>query len=393
MIPYLKPDIRLIGSETTENIMQYLQDTMAGDEQEFCSWSPSFRLIAMSKGGGMRKANREDVADEKIERPFIRIKRKQVHHELDLEVTAYHVDHSLPGSNGYILDTSSGVVAYTGDLRFHGHFSKASNEFADALEESDVHVLLCEGTRVNEAQGLTEDTLEAKMTGSINNVKGLVLVNYAQRDASRIATISKAAAACGRKLLVNPKQAYYLWKLSSSKDLPTIDTKNIEVLLPRKSWGIWGNSDYDSKIQQQDYLYSYPRSVRDYIFNHSVLATPQEVSTAQNKYVVTCSFSELGLLHDLQPKAGSQFIWSSSEPFDEEGEIEMDRVRNWLNDFGLGEPVMMHCSGHLSGTEVGELIERVQPDMVVPIHTEHPTIFKKWHKNVKILERNAVLEI
>jgi len=53
MIPYLKPDIRLIGSETTESIMQYLQDTMTGDEQEFCSWSPSFRMVPAKNGEGI----------------------------------------------------------------------------------------------------------------------------------------------------------------------------------------------------------------------------------------------------------------------------------------------------------------------------------------------------
>ena len=34
------------------------------------------------------------------------------------------VDHSIPGVDAFILHTSSGSIANTGDLRFHGRRSK-----------------------------------------------------------------------------------------------------------------------------------------------------------------------------------------------------------------------------------------------------------------------------
>ena len=46
MIPYLRPDIKLVGSRTTLDIMKYLQETMTGDEQEFCTWYPSFKMTS-----------------------------------------------------------------------------------------------------------------------------------------------------------------------------------------------------------------------------------------------------------------------------------------------------------------------------------------------------------
>ena len=393
MVPYLRPDITLVGSETTWIIMKYLQETMTGDEQEFCTWYPSFKMTSRQRGRGLKRATKTDVEDEKIERPFVKTQRKKSFQVGNIEATAYHVDHSLPGSDAYILSTDCGTVAYTGDLRFHGYFSSSSKEFMSALEGANVRVLLCEGTRAKDAPGMTEKNLEKEMTDTIEDSKALVLVNYAQRDISRMVTISNAARACGRKLLVSPKQAYFLSKMLQTKDIPAVDSKNIEVLLPRKSWGIWANSDYDEEAQLQDYSYSYPKPVREFVFEDSVLVTPQEVANEQKEYVVTCSFYDLGILHDFKPREGSKFLWSASEPYDEEGEIELERVKRWLNHFGLGEPVMKHCSGHLSGREVKELIERVKPEIVVPIHTEHPEVFKDWHRKVKIMKRDDVLEL
>ena len=72
--------------------------------------------------------------------------------------------------------------------------------------------------------------------------------------------------------------------------------------------------------------------------------------------------------------------------------IEQERVCNWLNHFGLGDPIQLHCSGHMSGSEAKDLIERAQPEIVVPIHTEEPDIFLGWHGDVRILTWGETLK-
>jgi ribonuclease J len=90
---------------------------------------------------------------------------------------------------------------------------------------------------------------------------------------------------------------------------------------------------------------------------------------------------------------GSCFVWSQSEPYDDEMNIDFTRVKRWLRHFGLGTPLLKHCSGHISGTEIQGLIDRARPEVVIPIHTEKPAVFKDWHENVRILEKNYVLRI
>jgi len=393
LIPYLRPDIQLMGSGTTHNILSYLQGTTNGDAQDFCDWYPSFRLISMKRGDGMRRATNADLEAEKKTREYISLQKGRSHNLGDIEVVMYPVDHSLPGSDAYIITTSSGSMAYTGDLRFHGYNSGTTKEFAKTLEGADVKVLLCEGTRASDKPGFTEESLGNELIRVFGNTKKLVLVNYSARDTGRILTLSKAATACGRRLLINPMQGYYLKVLrdGGEKSLPA--ENDMDILLPRKGWGIWGNSDYDEKNQKEDYAGSYPKAVRDYSFKQSSLVTPEDVADAQTDYVVTCSFYELNLLHDLKPEEGSRFIWSQSEPYDEETVIDFNRVKNWLTHFGLGDPLRLHCSGHMCGEEIEQLIESTNPGIVVPIHTLEPELFKKWHKNVRVIQRNGVLRI
>ncbi|MFQ5834123.1 MAG: MBL fold metallo-hydrolase [Candidatus Thorarchaeota archaeon] len=393
LVPYLRPDIKLMGSETTHNILTYLQDTMDGDAQEFCHWYPSFQLVPLKRGQGMKRARRNDLEDQKETREYINSSIDRPYQMGDIEIATYPVDHSLPGANAYIAKTGSGNIAYTGDLRFHGYGSDMTKKFLKSLEETDVTVLLCEGTRADEPLGLTEDTLRGDLTQVFDDTRKVVLVNYAARDTSRLLTLSKAAIASGRKLLINPKQAYYLKVLRDGGESILPEEQDVSILLPRRGWGIWGDTSYDEKNRLEDYSYSYPKPIREYMFEQSVLVTPQDVADAQSEYVVTCSFYEINLLHDLKPAEGSCFVWSQSEPFDDESAIDFARVKRWLRHFGLGEPLLKHCSGHMSGTEIREFVERAQPEIVVPIHTEKSELFKEWHADVRLMNYGDMLQV
>jgi len=394
MIPFLRPDIQMLGSEATCSILSYLEQTTAAGARDYCTWYPAFRLVPVTQGEGMKRAKRSDLESEKVKRDYT-VAGKGTSHQFDddVEIEAYPVDHSLPGANAYIIKTSAGNIAYTGDLRFHGYDSAATNEYVKALENTDIKALLCEGTNADENPGLTEQSVESELTQAIDNAKKLVLVYYSQRDTSRILTLSRAAEACGRRLLINPKQAFYLDMLKNISNLHLPNTNEVEILLPKKSWGVWGDPAFEEKIQKQDYTSAYTRVVRDFIFDGRDLLTPEDVAKAQEEYVVTCSFYEINILHDLAPAAKSCYIWSRSEPIDDEGKFELIRVKEWLNHFGLGEPLPLHCSGHLSAPEIENLIEKAQPKTVIPIHTEHPGKFEAWHSDVRILGKNADLQL
>jgi len=62
-----------------------------------------------------------------------------------LEVEPIHVDHSAPAAYGYLIHTSEGTVAYTGDLRRHGPLGRMTDEFIEAAADARPAALITEG--------------------------------------------------------------------------------------------------------------------------------------------------------------------------------------------------------------------------------------------------------
>jgi len=86
----------------------------------------------------------------------------------------------------------------------------------------------------------------------------------------------------------------------------------------------------------------------------------------------------------MKPKPGALYIHSSSEPFNEEGEIEERRVNNWLKNFGLYR-FQSHCSGHAKNSDIINLVKTIDAKRVFPIHTEYPEAFKSIAKNMTLI--------
>ena len=64
-----------------------------------------------------------------------------------IEFAPVHVDHSIPGAYGFVVHTSEGTLAYTGDFRFHGPAGSMTRDFMEAARIEKPRVLLTEGTR------------------------------------------------------------------------------------------------------------------------------------------------------------------------------------------------------------------------------------------------------
>ena len=79
-----------------------------------------------------------------------------------IEVEPIPIDHSLPGVCGFIFHTSKGSIGYTADIRFHGRRSLETQKFVDRCGNSNIDVLLCEGTRIQEEFSKTELDVETE---------------------------------------------------------------------------------------------------------------------------------------------------------------------------------------------------------------------------------------
>jgi len=111
-----------------------------------------------------------------------------------------------------------------------------------------------------------------------------------------------------------------------------------------------------------------------------------------------CNYFQLNELVDVKPAPGSAYIRSVTEPFDEETELDARRIDNWLSLFNLTQYGRtrddgLHASGHASGPEIRDMVQRINPRIVVPIHTEHPEAFNSMSQNVVIVEKNGCITL
>ena len=285
-----------------------------------------------------------------------------------IEVTPCHVDHSIPGAYGFAVRTSKGTLAYTADFRVHGTKPQLTNDFLNLAAKSDPEILLAEGTNILGGEVTSEAEVAAKLNYLIANTNNLALANFSNVDVDRIRTFFEVARQNDRVLAISLKQAYLLNQLASDPNLKLPNTlgKGDGIAVFRR--GKKRYYDWEEEVMEK------ARTIDS-----------DELRQDQEKFVVAFSMPDFKELVDIRPNAGSVFVLSTSEPFNEEQEFEFERLRNWLDHFGL--PMYhVHCSGHIMPSELKASIEQIKPRKLFPIHTEYPGLYAKYVSDSAVIE-------
>jgi len=291
----------------------------------------------------------------------------------DLEIEPIHVDHSVPGAYGFIVHTSKGSIVYSGDYRLHGPMSQMTNEFADKAAESEPIVLVSEGTRVcpEESQVIhSEARVKDESNAIVSNTSKLVVIAFYSRDIDRFKTFYEIAKNNDRKFVIPLKLAHLLSKLKSDPVLKIPDVMKDENILfykKRKKTGEFAESDY--------YVWERPFLEK--------AVTYEYVHDNESKLIFNLDLVSFTELIDVKPTMGGHFIHSMSEPFSEE-DIGADVMNNWLKHFGLRFH-QIHASGHCPSKDLIQVVNRIQPQRLVPVHTEYPGLFKDLFKRLNIV--------
>jgi len=298
------------------------------------------------------------------------------HSNCSLNLCCFPVDHSIPGACAWGIETSSGWIIYSGDLRLHGKQAELTRRFIEDAGKLRPRALILEGTNVTREKNVAEREVYENGFKAIKGATGLVIADFPPRDVNRLLTFLQIARDTGRKLAILPRDAYLLKTMRLLEpEIPEIAYDDSIVIyqdtIASKSPNMWVQNlcrDYGSKM---------------------ILA--EDVRSAEDKFILCFSFFDINELPSLCPKPGSLYVFSSSEPHDEEQEIDFRRLHSWLKHFGLkgfGLPVEsngeweipeaergLHASGHACGPDLLEVARGIKPDVLIPAHSEHPDFY------------------
>jgi len=389
---YVRPDIPVYCSEATKLIMQAFQDT--GSSEEYIVFKENFK-IKNNKNGDFSKCIGDEI---KYARKINIIDNSKNFNVDSIGVNTIPIDHSLPGVCGFIFHTSKGSIGYSADIRYHGRRSSDTEKFVESCHKSEIDIFLCEGTRIAENFSKTESDVEKDVTDIVTRTDNLVVCTYPTRDLDRLLSFYQAAINSGRDLVIDLKQAYILKLFQdsqfSSQIYPKANDKRIKIYIPKKRWGLVDKdlTKWSKKLLLQDY-----DNWADEFVDYDNHVDHRDVSSNQGDLIFYCSDFQLQELIDVKPKDNSSYIRSSTEPFDDEMELDHRRVKRWLIHFGLlrkeSEWNQTHVSGHGSGDQIKKIIDESNSKTLIPIHTEHEEYHKKWHPQVKEVQLDSSIDI
>jgi ribonuclease J len=402
---FLRPDIPVYTGLMTCVIGKGVQDTRSGGpDAEFCYIAPRRRTGdgAIESIRNVPKVERahiicdpaEDYAEpvERLERFWCDVPSTRT--ELDevplrfadlagMGIRFFRVDHSIPGSAAFALETPIGWVVYSGDLRRHGHSKWRTEKFAEEAAVLKPAVLIVEGTSLRPQPALEESAVQKAAAEVVESEAGLVIADFSPRNIERLRTFHDIAEEQGRRLVVTTRDAYLLEHMRVvDPDIPRPDSDVIAILKePSAQRNIW----------ERELL------VR---FAGNVVEAPA-IRSEPGAYILCISFWDITNLVDLEPQRGT-YIYSSSEAHSEEQEFDHGRLQAWLDYFGLkavgglpgAEKGPYHASGHIDGPGMEWLIETIDPERIVPVHTQQLAWFEeRWPERIVQAEYAVPVEL
>ena len=335
-LSFVKREIPVYCGETTKTILQTL--------------------------GEIRKTDLEFDVEELNFCPFRTNRKPIVIGSLSIEPV--HVDHSIPGAYGFVAHTSNGSIAYTGDFRVHGAKPEMTREFVEKAKASEPAAVVTEATNLTGATISSEKEVESKLESIVRNAEGIVLAEFAYADIDRLNSFFQTAKKNERCLAVSLKQARLLKALCTDKNLNVPNLDDDDLMIFRKSKAT--SYKWEKQIMEQ-----YPDKVKN----------ASDISKQQCKTILALSFYDLEELLGIQPEAGSCYVLSTSEPFNEEMEIDYEKLVNWLRHYGLPQ-YHAHVSGHIMPLQLKALLEEINADSIFPVHTEYADLFAKFMRNL-----------
>ncbi|MGV8141655.1 MAG: MBL fold metallo-hydrolase [Candidatus Woesearchaeota archaeon] len=320
----------------------------------------------------------------------------------NLDVTAYRIDHSVPGACGFIIDTSVGKIGISGDIRYRGRRPETTERFVDKCVEEKVKYMFLEGSLLHFPHSGTEADI-TQAVADVTKYATLATISYPIRDFDRLTSLYHAAKQNKRMLTISMDQALYLKAYDGSDGFPRLDWKYIGVYIPPMGNGFFDDPRYPQELAFEDYkMWQRPFLDKNEWIRHEnkiQRVTINDIKNNQDQFLMTLGGNSslmLSTYEYIRPRHGSKHIRSNPQGWTKGMEVEDEKKINVLKDFTMydgpqpdyfeqsqmRDHTQIHITGHMNTQEVQRTINKFDPDVTTfyPYHTLQLGLFTNLFK-------------
>lgn len=246
----------------------------------------------------------------------------------DIQITPFSIDHSACDSYLFLIEADGKRILYTGDFRLHGVRGKTMDKILDR-RIGKVDAIITEGTTVSRTDGktVTEWELQARVRNYLQQYK-YVFVLCATTNLDRIFALARAV----------PRGKYCICD----------DYQKMLVETVSKHWN--GISSF----------YEMPKLLS---FKHH---PPARFAELGGLMFVRANSKFEAIIRQYDP-AQSILLYSMWDGY-------RTKPGSTIPDFLAltGTWAELHTSGHASPDDLRHVIEKADPEIVIPMHTDAP---------------------
>ena len=323
---------------------------------------PEIPIYMGEKSHEIHKVTREYIKKEYLKEPKT-FKPEEEFLIGDIKITPYLCDHSAFDSHMFLLECEGKKILYTGD--FHSNGRKFFQSLLNKLPKVDA--LITEGTNLSNDKigkiNLTEKELEKKGIEILEGNDRPVFVLMAATNIDRIVTFYKIANATKRLFLLDT----YAGQITA--------TIGGNIPNPRTFFNV---KIFQTSSSKHDILENYPKNKiwKNKIAKSNFLMC---VRTSMKKYLESYP-NEFSF-------EGCTLFYSMWEGYKKQE--DMKEFLKFMEEKGV-KIISLHTSGHADEKDFDKLIKKVEPEIIVPVHTENSEWFKRYENCEVIYDKNII---
>jgi len=323
---------------------------------------PEIQIYMGEKSYEIYKVSNEYMGKEYLKEPKI-FKAEEEFFIGDIKITPYLCDHSAFDSYMFLLDCEGKRMLYTGDFRSNGRKS-----FEPLLRKlPKVDVLITEGTNLSNNKigkiNLTEKELEKKGIELLEGNDKPVFVLMAATNIDRIVTFYKIANATKRLFLLDTYAGLITDTIGGN--IPNPGTfSNVRMFLTNQN--------------KYEILENYKKNKigrKGIVNSNFMMCVRSSMKQYLENYPEGFSFEGCTMFY---------LMWEGYKK-----EKNMKEFLEFMEEKGV-KIISLHTSGHADEKDFDKLIKKVEPKIIIPVHTENSEWFKRYEHCEIICDKNII---